>query len=135
MQAILFIAGAIIMAVLDFVWIGNLFAGFYKREIGDMGRIVAGEFKPHPVGMIVYFLMSFAVIFFVLPKIGAGEWGKALVYGALFGLVIGGVYDLTNYSILARWSPRTVFFDMAWVIVSGSLSTLAIYLIREYAGK
>ncbi len=135
MNSILFIIGAVLMALLDFVWIGNLFADFYKREIGDMGRIVGGEFKPHPAGIIVYFLMSLGIMLFVLPKIGAGEWYKALLYGALNGLIIGGVYDLTNYSILARWSMKVVFVDMLWIILSSTLTTLALYFVREYFSK
>ncbi len=135
MNSILFIVGAVIMALLDVIWMGTLFAKFYKREIGDMGRIVGGEFKPHPAGILVYFLMSLGIMLFVLPKVGVGEWHKALLYGALNGLIIGGVYDLTNYSVLSHWSLRIVFLDMFWIVLSSTITTFALYLIREYFSK
>ena len=126
---ILFVAGALITAGLDVIWIGNLFAGLYKRELAGIGRITGGEFKPHPIGIIVYFLMSLGTLLFVLPK--AATYGQAALYGALFGLIIGGVYDLTNYSMLAQWSARVVIVNMCWVIISCTLTSFTLFALRN----
>jgi uncharacterized membrane protein len=36
------------------------------------------------------------------------------VWGSVFGLVLYGVYDLTNRAILEKWSLRMTVADILW---------------------
>ena len=38
----------------------------------------------------------------------------AAAFGALFGLVVYGVYDFTNYSTLRQWPLVLALADTAW---------------------
>ena len=49
---------------------------------------------------------------FVIPR--APTLGSAAGYGALFGLVVYGVYDFTNYSTLRQWPFVLTLADVAW---------------------
>ena len=129
---ILFVSGIIIAAGLDYVWIGHAFGSFYKTEIGALGRTVAGQFSPDLLaGIGVYVLMSIGVIAFVLPKVGDGGYAKALALGALWGLILGGVYELTNYSMLAGWSGKLVLLDMFWTMLSGALTSMLLLALSR----
>lgn len=128
---ILIASGAVLFGAFDFIVLGNVLATFYKSEIGNLARLVDGAFKPHPAGAIVYFVMALGVTLFVLPRVGTGNISQALMYGAAFGFVLGAVYDLTNYSVLANWSTRLVAVDILWITISVSLATVILMFIRD----
>jgi uncharacterized membrane protein len=129
---IVFVSGIITVAVLDYIWIGTLFGNFYKTQIGSLARTVAGKFQPNLIaGAAVYVLMSLGISIFVLPRIGGAGLLKAFCSGALWGLVLGGVYELTNYSMLGDWSFKLVLLDMFWTMLSGGISTIVLLAISR----
>lgn len=48
----------------------------------------------------------------MIPR--ASTVSLAAAYGALFGLVVYGVYDFTNYSTLRQWPFVLTLADVAW---------------------
>ena len=65
--------------------------------------------------MLVYVLIPAGLVLFVRPMLGnnASLW-QALAWGAAYGLVVYGVYDLTNLAVLEKWSLRMTLADIAW---------------------
>jgi len=57
-----------------------------------------GSMSPNiPSSLLVWMLIVLGLILFVLPKIPkTGSGFEGVLWGALFGLVVYGVYDLTN---------------------------------------
>ncbi len=51
--------------------------------------------------------------------------------GALMGLIIYGVYDMTNYSTLKDFPVHVAFADMAWGATVTGLATVATNLVRQ----
>ena len=47
----------------------------------------------------------------------------------LFGLLIYGVYDFTNYSTITKWTLEFSIKDMLWGVFVFALSTFIIYEI------
>ncbi len=75
-----------------------------------------GSFSPRwSAGILVYVLIPAGIVLFVRPALGKEPalW-QALAWGALFGLVLYGVYDLTNRTILENWSWQLTLVDIAW---------------------
>jgi uncharacterized membrane protein len=72
------------------------------------------------------------ILFFVVkPALETGRWSTALAYGALFGLVAYGTYDLTNYATLRPWSLGLTVSDMVWgAVVTAVASALGIVVGR-----
>ena len=68
--------------------------------------------------------MAIGIIVFVLPRVANRGYMNAFFFGALWGLVLGGVYELTNYSMLADWSFKLVLLDMFWTMLSGGITTI-----------
>lgn len=112
--------------VLDGLWLGLVMTNFYRTQLTAIGRIVNGVFSPvWWAAAPVYLLLGVGVAVFVVPR--AASAGAALALGALFGLVVYGVYDLTNYSTLTNYPLRLTIVDMLWGAVACGTAALITF--------
>lgn len=122
-----FLISLVSFIVLDFLWLGFVVKGFNMRQLSEIGRFENGEFKIFYVpALIVYFMLAALVTFFVLPKVTDAEsiW-PSFAWGALLGLLVYGVFDMTNLSILNKYPIAFALADMAWgTFVFGFVSAL-----------
>ena len=126
--AIAYVATAIAFCGLDFIWLGWVAKGYYQAQVGPLLLD-----KPNlPVAAAFYALYIVGVLIFaVLPALEAGSWGKALLYGALFGLFAYATYDLTNLATLKGWSAGIALLDLAWgAVVTGASATVGYLVTR-----
>lgn len=103
--------------VLDFIWIGLLMAPFYDRELGELARRSQGVLSPRwGAAVLVYLLIPSGLVVFVRPLLLERNLHvpQAFGLGAFFGLVIYGVYDLTNRAVLQNWSLPMTVIDIIW---------------------
>lgn len=106
---LLYAATALIFFPLDFVWLSATGNKFYRAELGNLllarpNMLVAG-----------LFYLAYLVGVVVLISVPAdGDVGKALLTGAVLGLVAYGTYDLTNLATVSGFSPKVAIVDMAW---------------------
>lgn len=56
-------------------------------------------------------------------------WG-ALLTGALIGLLVYGLYNFTNLSLLKDWNLTITIVDTIWGGVIFGISTLVVWLFR-----
>lgn len=112
----MFVIHLIALAVVDFLWIGMLAQKFYVEQFGPVGRIADGKFQViYWAAVMVYLLLAFAITAFALPKVmPEHSWTTAFIWGALLGLSVYGVYDMTNHATLTHWPLKLAFVDMAW---------------------
>lgn len=129
-----FMATMITGLVLDFIWIGLIAGKFYKREVGVLMRLKeSGNLDVSwPAGIGVYVLITSGIVFFVLPKITSEQSPWAIVpWGFAFGIVLYGVYDLTNYSLLKDWTIPMTLVDWAWGgFLCATASLVAVHVSR-----
>ena len=107
---------AVFVLLVDLVWLGLIMQGFYTQEIGTITRRSGGSLAPRwGAVVLVYLVIPAGIVLFVRPLLGpeATYW-HALGWGALFGLVMYGVYDLTNLAVLEKWTVRVTLADLAW---------------------
>jgi len=98
---------------LDGVWLGLLMTNVYRDQLSAIARLRDGRFDPVWAAVFpVYVLLAIGVVVFVLPR--AADVSSAAKYGALFGLVAYGVYDLTNYSTLTQYPLAITIIDLCW---------------------
>lgn len=102
--------------LLDYLWLGRLMQGFYIKELGPYARVRGSAITPvYWAAALVYLLIPLGVVLFALPRVNpANMAASSLGWGALFGLVMYGVYDLTNMATLERWPVRMVWIDICW---------------------
>lgn len=110
------VVSLVLFLSLDTIWI-NLIAGeFYIRQLDQIGRFnEAGEFDLRIVpGLLVYVLMALAIEIFLFRNESIKTLRQYLVNGALLGLIIYGVFDLTNRAILDLYPMQMAIVDMIW---------------------
>jgi uncharacterized membrane protein len=112
--------------LLDGIWLGLVMKNFYRDQLAPIARLADGGFAPNwPAALAVYVLLGAGVALFVIPR--ASDLGSAAVYGALFGLVVYGVYDFTNYSTLRQWPLLLTLVDLAWGAAASAGCATAVW--------
>ena len=121
----------VVFLVLDFAWIGAIAKKFYREHLGFI-------MKKNPnwtAAIIFYLLYVFGVIFFAInPALKDVSWSKALLYGAVFGLVAYSTYDLTNMATLKDWPVKLTVIDIIWGSALTAMTATAGYFISGMLG-
>ncbi len=127
--AITYLTVLVVFTAVDFLWLGLIALDFYKKEIGTLMLQ-----KPRLEVAALFYAMCAAgiTILAVQPALHAGEWQKALLLGAVFGVCAYGTYDLTNLATLQRWSFRLAVIDMAWGTFLTSMAALAGFFVGRF---
>jgi uncharacterized membrane protein len=120
--------------LLDFSWIALIMNKFYHNQIGFLLRLKAdGGLDPifWPAAA-VYICIPLGVILFVLPKVATTDGLLAVLpWGFLYGILLYGVYDFTNYSLLKDWPLAVTLVDWMWGgILCGITSVVALWMSR-----
>ncbi len=123
------VATLVSMAILDAIWLATMTTRLYRRQL-------PGLLLDTPSwGPAVAFYLLYAVGVVVLVVLPALEYehplGRAILYGALLGLVAYGTYDLTNQATLRGWSTVVTLVDMTW----GASLTAVVVCIAVTAAR
>jgi uncharacterized membrane protein len=120
-------AGALCFALLDGLWLGFVMAGYYRAQLAAIGRIDGGRFAPDwSAALLVYVLLGLGLALFAVPR--ATSVGSAAAYGALFGLIVYGVYDFTNVATLRQYPLQLALVDVAWGAAASALGTMVAWM-------
>jgi uncharacterized membrane protein len=123
-----YIVVLVVFLAIDAVWLSTAARLVYRPEIGQL-------LKDQPDFLVAFaFYAIYALgllVFIIVPNLAAADYGKALLYGAFFGLVAYATYDMTNLSTMKGFTTKIAVIDMVWgSFLSASVSVLAIWLIR-----
>ena len=122
--------GALVFMVLDGVWLGLLMKNFYREQLAPIVRLVDGGIAPNwPAAFVVYILLGTGMALFVTPATSTVP--SAAAFGALFGLVVYGVYDFTNYSTLRQWPFVLTIADVAWGTAASAACAAAVRIVAR----
>ena len=116
-----------LLFALDYVWLGVFASKLYKRELGPLLRMSGNEMQPIVwAAVAVYLAIPLGILLFVLPRVNADNLiGSALFWGALYGIVVYTVYDMTNYSLVRDWPLRVSLIDICWGGLLNSIGAVA----------
>lgn len=96
--------------IMDAVWLGFIARSFYADALGNL---LSGNIRYFPA-FGVYILLTVGIIVCVLHHRQVVSLLSSGIVGACFGLVVYGVYELTNYTLIAGWPISVVVVDMIW---------------------
>jgi len=114
------IVSAIVMLILDGCYL-YLNKKAFIDQIIDIQRVIM-QFKP--VGAIIcYLLLIGGLNYFIISR------NRSIPEAFLFGLVIYGVYESTNYATLKKWSPEIAVMDTLWGGILMSTTTYLTYML------
>lgn len=120
----LFLATFCCFFCLDLIWLGLIAKTIYFSQLGPLMR----QSVIWPPALLVYVALSLGVIFFVLPK-AENHLMAAFLWGAAFGAVVYGVYDFTNYALLANWPLKITLIDFCWgMFLCGATSKIITWI-------
>lgn len=102
--------------VLDAAWLGGVANAFYREQLGALALTSPdGALAPiWAAAAPVYLLMALGMAVFVVPRAEGHGLRVAAGYGALFGVILFGVYDFTNYSTLRGYPLAFAVVDTLW---------------------
>ncbi len=114
--------------IIDLIWLGVVARGLYRKYLGYL-------LSPSPnwtAAIVFYLLFVFGLLVFaIVPGLQAGSLGRALVLGALFGLLTYATYDLTNLATVKDWPIAITIIDLIW----GTALATSVTLIGFLAGR
>lgn len=100
----------VIMTVIDVAWLTYRAPYFRKLFASVQGSPL--QFRTAPA------LLTYGIVMPLLVYFGAVEpatsVGNAALRGAVTGLLAYGLYDLTNYATLTRYTLEMTVTDIAW---------------------
>jgi len=121
----LYLATLFAFLLIDGIWLGLVARGFYGRYLGYLLRP-----SPNWFAAILFYLLFVGalLLFVVLPALQHESWKRALVYGAIFGLVTYATYDLTNLATIKDWPLIVTVVDLAWGTAIGAAVSFVGFL-------
>ena len=124
-----FLVAAIVFSLVDVLWLSTVATDLYDDQLGDLRAAspVVGA------AVLVYVVLLAGLVHFVIhPAVRAGSWVQAWLAGAFFGLVVYGVYELTNLALVDGWPVALVAIDMAWgTFLSAVVSVVTYAVVRR----
>lgn len=83
--------------------------------------------------LIFYLLFIVGLIVFVItPSLESNSWIKALILGALFGLITYATYDLTNLATIKNWPLVVTIVDLCWgTVLASAVSTISFLVAKK----
>ncbi len=119
-----------LLLIIDMVWLMWLGRGFYVEEIGSLlleqpNLIAAFAFYALYIAGLVYLVIA--------PAAEADSVMKAVISGAVFGLVAYATYDLTNLAVMKGFTLKIALIDMVWgMALSAVVSGLTVKIVSLF---
>lgn len=101
----------IFTASIDSIYLKFIALDFFKEVLGSQLKSNIDLFS----GFIVWFLIALGSYFFVYRHYKIIS--DVILYGAIFGFILYGVYELTNYAIFRSWTLKLVLIDLIWGVI------------------
>jgi len=118
-----------IFFAMDMLWLGVVAKKFYAQHIG---LLVKSNIN-WAAAILFYVLFLVGLVVFVIgPAVERGGWSRALLLGALFGLITYATYDLTDLATLKNWPLALTVVDMLWgMVLAASVSSLTCVIAEK----
>lgn len=113
-----FIQVAIIVSILDFLWIGGFLLDHFKPMIQ---RIQGEPMVSNPFSVIMAYLILISLITIITAK------SDSILEAFIIGFLTIAVYESTNFVTLKHWNLRIAILDSLW---GGVLFASVFYILR-----
>lgn len=108
----------ILILFVDYLWYDQIACNLYKERISSHNR-------DHM--FFLGFLLSILFLSIAINAHKSTSSKQALIYGAIIGLVLYGVYNSINYFYIDNWSINLSIIDTIYGIISTALVSYIIY--------
>lgn len=127
----MYAVGVVSFFALDLVWLGVLAKRFYQREMGPLMR---PDVQWLPAVLFYLLYVAALVVFVAGPAAERQSVGRALGYGAFFGLAAYAAFDLTGLALLKEFPVSAALVDLAWgAFLSAAVSAVIVLSARAWS--
>ncbi|MFA7653695.1 MAG: DUF2177 family protein [Candidatus Magasanikbacteria bacterium] len=119
-----------VMVLIDVIWLGFFVDKYYHPKLEKVARQNTGKsFSPvWYASVLIYVVLTLGIVLLVLPRAYGLSVFDTFTIGAFYGLIVYGIYNLTNYSILKGISLNLVLIDIIWgSVLCGVVSMAATW--------
>lgn len=127
----MYAVGLVVFFVVDILWLGLVAKDFYRRYLGHLMRPDV-QWVPAVLFYLVY--VAALVVFVAGPAVERQSIGRAIGYGAFFGLAAYAAFDLTSLALLKEFPLSVAVVDLAWgAVLSASVSAAVVASTRLWS--
>ena len=119
----------VLYMVFDMLWFGISVPLIYLPKFTEIQGTRPDFLSKIHGGIFAWVLLALGLYIFVLPK--ATSSYAAAFYGLLYGFIVYGIYNGTNYVTLNKYDYKIFFPDLIW----GSLASMGIALLMYKFNK
>jgi uncharacterized membrane protein len=114
---------SIVFISIDFFYL-NLMKKYFNKQVQDIqGTPIKMNLF---AALICYVFLIIGLNYFIIKP------NRNVSDAFLFGIIIYGVFETTNWTLFSQWSSLTVIMDTLWGGILFALTTKIVKLIREY---
>jgi uncharacterized membrane protein len=128
------IPSIVILALLDYLFLGWLAAKFYAHHIGHIAQLENGKITFNlPMGILAQIAVSLLISVFVVTVLQLDNrlW-VSVISGAGIAFLLYAVYDFTNLSFVKGYPLILAVTDIAWGVVQGAAAGVYVYFFNKY---
>ncbi len=119
-----YLTATLIVLGIDLTWLMVIMPSFYDAQLSNFARTsIAWS------ALLAWLLIPLGIVVFV-DKV-AKDYKQSVMYGAIYGLILYGLYEFTNYAILANWTIQMVLVDIFWGMFLCSVSSLLLKVVSK----
>lgn len=101
------------LILMDSLWMGLIAKSFYSRQLSPFITIENGKINViYWAAGLVYLLLTVGILAFVFPA--AQNFKHVCFLSGVFGFIVYGIYEFTNYAIIKNWTLDMVIVDILW---------------------
>jgi uncharacterized membrane protein len=122
----LFLMALVSIGLLDGLWLGVMTSACSRSSPSLIARMSRRRLAPlWTPALVFYVVLAFGIVVFVLP----GAPGEApLASGALLGLIVFGMYDVSSLATQKKWPVLLTAVDIAWGAAAAAATTWVVAL-------
>ncbi|MDA9129288.1 DUF2177 family protein [Candidatus Gracilibacteria bacterium] len=125
--------GYLVILVGDAIFLGRVVHQFIIDKFGPLVESTNGSINMNlGVGLVAWFVIVMMIFVFVLKSGLVSSYQTALGYGALMGLLMYAMYDLTNLTFLKDYPVSFVMIDIAWGTFLCAMITVAMFAFQNW---
>lgn len=121
----------ILFLIFDTIWMKSFGSAFYRNQISGIARLTPeGDWDVRLLpAFLVYVLMALLIEIFITSNKSIVTGQQYLIFGALLGFMVFGVFDLTNRAVIDQYPLAFVIVDMCWgTFLFGAVSFLSFFI-------
>ena len=123
----------ILFCLLDYLWLGNLGKNLYLENLSAILLLKGNTITPRVLpAVIVYVIFAIMQWWIVLP-LAEYQITQSVIYGALIGFIVYGIYDMTNLSVIKDWTMLIAIVDWCWgIFLCSSTAGFCAFLYQYF---